>query len=408
MGEGGMNTSNGGVFSEQLEGGRAGAQVHVGPEGIKASTAEGRHFVVPYAELHLERGGASGKMLFCKNRDRSLSIFTEDVQVLRNLRRSGNRRVLEQLRQIDSEHRTKGMRTMALLLLTGLILLGAVLLLPSLWRSMREAAVNAIPNSVDKNIGKMAIESMDLGGQEIKNPRVVKAIQRMVDRLAEQVPDKDLKFETRVLRHEQQNAFALPGGQIVVFSGLMQQAEKPEEVAGVLAHEIAHVTERHGIERLVQGLGVIGALQLLLGDVGGLLATAGELLTLAAINSYSRDQESEADREGVALMHRAQLNPAALADFLQKLGVDATEQGEAETPSEDAERETEKDSGLQEVGESIAGWLGTHPQTEARVEAIREQVRALPPQNYQGLEIDWAAIQAALNPPGSKQGVHKL
>ena len=98
-----------------------------------------------------------------------------------------------------------------------------------------------------------------LARQEIINEGpAVAAVQEMTHRLTEAIPENPYTFEITVVKSDVVNAFALPGGYIVVFTGLMKKAESPEEVSGVLAHELNHVLQRHGLERIVKQLGLCG------------------------------------------------------------------------------------------------------------------------------------------------------
>jgi predicted Zn-dependent protease len=231
------------------------------------------------------------------------------------------------------------------------------------------AAVRAVPMSVDATIGDVAFEGMEMDGPEVKDPLVVGAVQKMVDRLSAAVNAENIDFRVTVVDAPVVNAFALPGGRIVVYTGLIDKAAEPEQVAGVLGHEMAHVTMRHGMERIAQSIGLVAAIQFFLGDVQGLAALGAEVLQVATINSYSRDQEAAADAEGVRTLHAAGIDPLSLARFFELL---KNEHGDLP---------------------GAISWISTHPQHDARIAAIRSQLKELPPQEYRPLEIDWSAVQ---------------
>jgi Zn-dependent protease with chaperone function len=120
-----------------------------------------------------------------------------------------------------------------------------------------------------------------------------------------------------VLDHPMVNAFALPGGPILIMRGLIDFAKSPDELAGVLAHEMGHVAARHSLQKLMEQLGIGFFFGILLGDVGtGTIAVAGETLLLL---SYSRDLESEADDLGLARLAAAGLDPRGLAEFFERM-----------------------------------------------------------------------------------------
>ena len=118
----------------------------------------------------------------------------------------------------------------------------------------------------------------------------------------------DLRIQ--VVDAPQINAFALPGGQIVVYTGLLRKAARPEQVAGVIAHEMAHVTLRHGLRGIAKQVGVLVGVQVLTGDLSGL---AAQVATAAISNAYSRDAEREADAEGARMLAAAGIDPVLIA-----------------------------------------------------------------------------------------------
>lgn len=119
------------------------------------------------------------------------------------------------------------------------------------------------------------------------------------------------------------NAFAVPGGYVYITRGLMALANDEAELAGVVAHEIGHVTARHSAQRMGHGmLANLGAA--LLGVVVGqpMLSNAARVAAGAYIQGYSRDQEFQADQLGVRYLTRAGFDPQAMATFLGDMGAE--------------------------------------------------------------------------------------
>lgn len=359
----------GGVFSESIDGGRAGAEIELAHDGVVAVTGDDQRFRVQYSECQVEIGGFNDRMVFCRNPDRSLTIFCEHKRFANALAHAAAGLLDEQLQQKQQQVRSRLWRGRGL---TVTLVVVSVLLLVGLYFGIQiagVAAVEAMPVSVDRQIGEYSFESMDLGGTEIHEASVVEPLQAMIDRLAPHAAIEGLEFEVHVVESEMVNAFALPGGVIVVYTGLITQSEHPEQVAGVLAHEMAHATKRHGLQRVSQSLGLAAAASLLLGDVDGIVVLGAELFQLATINSYSRDQETEADTEGVRMLHAAAIDPLGLAQFFEVM----KEHG-AELPG-----------GL--------AWISTHPEHDARIMNVRSQMAALGPQEYRPLEMDWDEVR---------------
>ncbi len=143
------------------------------------------------------------------------------------------------------------------------------------------------------------------------------ALDAMTDRLtsADNLP---YPLRVDVLDHDLVNAFALPGGQIVLFRGLIDAAESPDEVAAVLAHEIGHVVNRDPTRIALRSAGSIGVLGLLLGDFAG--GTVVLLLTERLIQaSYAQEAEAAADQFATETLAEANIPPGALADMFERL-----------------------------------------------------------------------------------------
>ena len=127
-----------------------------------------------------------------------------------------------------------------------------------------------------------------------------------------------------MVRRADFNAFALPGGHIYAFQGLIDRAQSPDEVAGVLAHEMGHVAHRDGTRTVLQAAGLSFLFGMMLGDFvgGGAVVIAAKTLVRS---SYSRRVEAQADVYSVGLMHRAGGDPRALATILARVTADKDE-----------------------------------------------------------------------------------
>jgi predicted Zn-dependent protease len=144
--------------------------------------------------------------------------------------------------------------------------------------------------------------------------------QRLASRSGRSIP-----YHFKVLDLGDANAFALPGGYVYVHRGALELAQGDSEVAGILAHEIAHVARRHSVEQLRRaqswGLG-LGILDMLLGGRGTAASIANlgaQMVGQGVFLKHSRDAEREADREGVRIMLRAGLDPRGMLTFMHRL-----------------------------------------------------------------------------------------
>lgn len=158
------------------------------------------------------------------------------------------------------------------------------------------------------------------------NARVARVGQRIAQAVGNELPDA--KWEFVVFDSEEVNAFALPGGKVGVYTGLLKLAESDAELATVMGHEIGHVIARHGAERMSEAMVISGVGELAASVVEGqtdaqkrqLFEMAyGGLATVGRVLPHSRANESEADRMGAVYAARAGYDPRASISFWQKM-----------------------------------------------------------------------------------------
>ncbi|MCW5773737.1 MAG: M48 family metallopeptidase [Rhodospirillaceae bacterium] len=191
---------------------------------------------------------------------------------------------------------------------------------------LAEPIAALVPRTWEERLGAAVVRQVGtLFGRngrlvECRAPAGKAALDRLVARLVAQA-ETDYVFRVQVVDSPIVNALAAPGGYVLIFRGLIDRANSPEEVAGVLGHEMGHVIERHGTESLIRMQGM----KLLLGTVaeGGTIEYGTTLLSL----SYGRAAEREADRVGVALLNRADIRGAGLVGFFRRVGKESGESG---------------------------------------------------------------------------------
>ncbi len=154
------------------------------------------------------------------------------------------------------------------------------------------------------------------------------------------------------------NAFALPGGTVILTDELVEIARHDDEIAGVLAHEIGHVQGRHGLRQIYQALGLAMMITVVVGDASQLIdnvvAQASALQTIA----YTRAFEADADARSVAIMVKAGRNPVAFVDLLDRIVSDMAKRGMGD-----------------EASGKKTGWLSTHPGTQDRRAEVERLAR---------------------------------
>jgi predicted Zn-dependent protease len=192
-------------------------------------------------------------------------------------------------------------------------------------------------------------------GGPLKGLRLRAYVKSIGEALAQVSEVPNLPYKFTILNDEKVNAFALPGGYVYITRGLLALAESEAEIAGVLAHEIGHITARHSAQRYSAskatniGLTIFSVLSSAAGIPRG-LGQAVSYGTQAAVQGYSRQQELEADMLGVRYMTRLGYSPDAMSTFFQKMGAHA-----------DLEA---KEKGKEGIGHNI---MSTHPRTSDRI-----------------------------------------
>lgn len=203
-----------------------------------------------------------------------------------------------------------------------LAILGALLIglpLAVIWGVRGAAASLALrlPPSMDERLGRPTWEALRASPEHCRDQTAERYVEQVAAPLVAALGATAFQFRFIVVDSDSVNAFALPGGYVVVNSGLLARADNGDEVAAVLAHELSHVTLRHSTQRLAGSLGTSAALSLIFGglDLG---APAYTLAHLAGLG-YERAQESEADASGRALLMRAGISPLGMATFFSRL-----------------------------------------------------------------------------------------
>ncbi|MEE8435539.1 MAG: M48 family metallopeptidase [bacterium] len=198
------------------------------------------------------------------------------------------------------------------------ILVGLIFLL--WWGFPRLAAplVRFIPFAWEMDLGEGVVDNMRKGKPFCANREGAAALGVMAGKLTA-AADSPFPLTVRVIPAKMVNAFAAPGGQVVLFSGLIEKAQSPEEVAGVMAHEIAHASERHPMQSMLRIAGVSLLAALVVGDTSTLGSFASEGAKVLLVLSYSRDTEREADRIGMELLNKAGIRGDGLVNFFARL-----------------------------------------------------------------------------------------
>jgi predicted Zn-dependent protease len=224
-------------------------------------------------------------------------------------------------------------------------------------RDINKGTIDFYSLEKEAAIGRQLAAEIDSQSKFITDPLVTEYVNRVGQNIVLR-SDAKIPFTIKVLDSPDVNAFALPGGFLYVNSGAILAAESEAEIAGVMAHEIAHVAARHGVEqqskgRLLQYLSI--PLIFVGGPLGAIVQNAANILVPLTFLKFSRGAEEEADRLGLQYMWAAGYDPTAMLGFFEKL-----------------KTKEKKDPG------TLAKVFSTHPATGSRIEKARTLLTRFP------------------------------
>ncbi|MBI3607492.1 MAG: M48 family metallopeptidase [Nitrospirae bacterium] len=294
----------------------------VGSERLVLWPKSSREHGVPYQAIHLDPGGFDRRHIQLRWAEDGVAwaLVLDDERLAKAVRThppDGLRGEVERLGARFARGRV--MSGLGWSLVAAVVLVPVVALGVLWWQADRivDAAVGRIPVSWEERLGESAFSQVAAGATVLTTGPAVEAVEGIGARLTASV-ESPYTFRWHVVDDAQVNAFAVPGGHVVVFTGLIRAAESGDELAGVLAHEIQHVVLRHSLRGLVRTMGWRAALSILFGNTGS-LAGVGELASRLGSLKFSRDQETAADLGGLALLRRARIDPRGMIAFFDTL-----------------------------------------------------------------------------------------
>ncbi|MFZ1503635.1 MAG: M48 family metallopeptidase [Nitrospira sp.] len=196
---------------------------------------------------------------------------------------------------------------------------GVVLMVVGLYRwgipGVAAAATPYVPVTWEESLGQQVVAHLAPEAQKCRDPERLQKLDHIVRTLTATRPASPYRITLSVVDAPTVNAFAAPGGQVVILRGLLEQTDSPEQLAGVLAHELQHVYQRHTTKAILEQTAMTFLLTTISGDLSGGLAWGLEGARTMSSLHYSRTHETEADIEGLRMMQAAHLDPAAMMSF---------------------------------------------------------------------------------------------
>lgn len=334
--------------------------------GLEITTEGGRTLWWPYGEVRQTQGFYAGEQVRLEHGgELAEAVLVDDPAFLSAVRAAGD----EAARRFHDPARRRARLRLTLLAAGGVVALGLVLYL---WviPALAGALAARVPVAWEERLGAAVVDELAPPAQRCAGQAGTRALEAITRTLAATVPASPYTFRVLVVDGGPINAFAAPGGYVVVFRGLLQRTRGPEELAGVLAHEFQHALHRHVTRAIVHDASTGLLVTAVTGDVTGALAyTLQAAHTLGRLR-YSRTAEAEADTDGMRMLIMAGIDPAGMIAFFELLRKEAPELPGA----------------LQ--------YLSTHPATEQRLDrlralstAARAGTRPLLP------DVDWEGVK---------------
>lgn len=211
---------------------------------------------------------------------------------------------------------------------------------------MEKLQVKKATDKTEEKLGDLFKEVIEKSERENKDPKVTRIVDSIIHKILRANDIDSSSVKVHVLEKDEVNAFAFPGGHLVVYTGLINASDNPEELAGVVGHEIAHIQLNHVMKKLVKEFGLSAIIAISSGNAGQeIVKEATRSITSSA---FDRSLEREADIKAVDYLGKAGINPGPFADFMYKLSADNSD------------------------SDQYLSWISTHPDSKERAEYIVE------------------------------------
>jgi Zn-dependent protease with chaperone function len=364
---------NGFCFNDAFPSGRQSGQLMIESKNIRFTSDEIDR-TLPLSKLKITLSGSGNRILyFSTESQKEYSFYTSDHAILDSPLLAHNpfcREIIKNIQRKKTNLRYLGVAVVLVFLM--------ILILPFFFGDyFIQKVADQFPVDYERKLGNALFETITSDKVFIKDERMLKALETIVAPLISQIEITypDHQFDFFIVDDKEINAFALPGGKVVIHSSLILQSQSPQELAGVLAHEISHVTQRHHIRSIIKRVGIVAIYATLLGDIGSLGNTIVGYGTSLATLKNSRGHETEADEAGWALLLAANIDPHGMITMFEKLH-------EAhDTP--------------QIVGEF--DFLSTHPAITDRIALLEAKYKSLSKSTvYHSYDIDYTLFQKTL------------
>ena len=261
-------------------------------------------------------GGTSDRLIYFNHPSHpDISFYTTDKKILKDPNLHYHEHAQSGVKKVK---KTRAINWTIWLSILGFFL-AIILSLFTFRTNIMKGVANQVPPSWEKEVGDKLFEEVKTEYKLIKDSALVAELTETLQPLVNAIGDTSFHFKFYIANNPTMNAFAMPGGNVVIHSGIIQKAASWEELMGVLAHELSHVTQRHHVRGIISNLGIYVALSALVGDASALLGTLAQASGSLTSLKTSREYETESDETGWNYLLNANINPEGMIGMFKKL-----------------------------------------------------------------------------------------
>ena len=368
------------AFHQDLPNGKSSGQLRLDASGFNFTVA-GKVVRMPFQGCQLKLGGAGDRLLFITHPlVKDWSFYCSDKALLSNPALKDHPELVAQVQRV----RRSRMTTFAIVATIAVVIVGSPVLVLTNMSWVTAKVAQQIPVEWENSLGQSAIAQYTIDTEMLAQNQTDALLLPLVQPLLTALPDSRFDYHFYIAADPTENAFALPGGYVVIHSQLILTADTAEQLLGVLAHEIMHVEQQHGVRSVIATAGVYALVSALFGDVSGISALIINAAPFLLRQSYSRGFERDADIRGFRLLVNANIDPKGLPAFFAKLMA--------------KDRRDDSNNGGGKSSESLdqaLQFLSTHPASAARVAYLSELAQEHQG-NYRDFSEQFAKLQQAV------------
>lgn len=360
------------------------------PAGIKARAhfeesvlviqGKGHWFTIQGNRLSLKTGGFDGRqwLLSWYTPSGPATAMLQGDAAVRAFIKLAPPAISVELRQVLRAHGDRGRRFRFGMTLLGLLVFVPVMALGLFWifsDAVSHWAANQVTQTQEDRLGALVFEQMRPSLKLVERGDLRETVEFIGVRVT---TGSRHRYVFHVAESPQVNALALPGGHVIVYTGLLREMQSANELAAVLAHAASHAEQRHVMRNMIQALGWRATLAAARGDFSNSIWR--EMATQLRSLRYNRDMEREADSETLLMLRRAGVSADGVLTFFERMA---------------KHNKADKEAAEDEMA-AAAIW-STHPASQERIATLREQIATQ--SDYQGqlLSVDWPQFQRALS-----------